>query len=137
MRLLFFGLVASLSACEENSCTLVGCFDGLTLTIESGSGAPISGASGTLVVDGDTEKTIEFDCSVESGEGYICLENDIIFEVREGGSAEYTIQVDGRSDVGVITLDFEESRPNGADCEPICYNDEHTITLEDFPVDPE
>ena len=135
MRFLFFGLMTSLSACEEKSCTLIGCVDGLTLTIEGD--LPISGASGTLIIDGDSEKTIEFDCGVEYGEEYTCVENDIVFEVREGNSAEYTIMIDGRIREGVITLDFEESRPNGEDCEPTCYNDAHIITLEDLPVDPE
>ena len=137
MRLLFLGLLTTLSACEEKACTLIGCVDGLRLIIEDGNGNPFSGVSGTIVIDGDTDNAIEFDCgATESGEGYTCFDNEILFEVREGSSAEYSINADERITEGVLTLDFEESRPNGEDCDPVCYNDEHTIIFEDIPVEP-
>ena len=131
MRLFMLGCLMGLTACEEKSCTMIGCMDGLTLVVVGTDGSPVSGALGTLIVDGDVDNAINFDCSTQdSGVGYTCLEDEILFEIKEGSSVEYSIEASGLASSGVLTLDFEESYPNGEDCEPVCYNDEHTIQLD-------
>ena len=57
--------------------------------------------------------------------------------MREGNSAEYSISAQERFHAGILTINFEESRPNGEYYEPVCYHDDHIITLEDFSVEPE
>ena len=127
----------TLSACQEQICTDLGCISGVSLTLEGPTGEILSGGKGTIIVDDDTENPIVFDCSTgELSEEYSCLDDEIIIHITEGSSLNYTIEAEGYLAGSLLYIDLEETFPNGEDCEA-CYYDSHTIYLDAFPVEDE
>ena len=136
MRFLL-GFFLTLSACQEQKCTDLGCINGVSITIKDPSGEVLTVEKGHVVVDDDTENPIVFDCTDGSlSEDYSCLDDDVIIHITEGSSLQYTIEAEGYVDTGMISIDLEESFPNGEDCDA-CYYDSQTIYLEDVPVEPD
>ena len=130
-----FTLFFALTACQPTECTMIGCMEGVSLTLKNAAGSILTGGVGTIIVDGDT--SIEFDCSTEEfTQDYTCLGEEILFHITEGSSIEYNIEAEGYTGSGIITIDFEEIEPNGEGC-GVCYNDYHDIELDAFPVEPQ
>ena len=62
--------------------------------------------------------------------GSIFCENGIVLiQVEQGETASYTIAMGDESASGELDLNFESYAPNGEGCDPICYIDDHTISL--------
>ena len=114
-------------ACEDDTkyCTEIGCVSGLTLTIQDSYGAPAATAAGTITIDG---QDYEFDCADSTG-SIFCENGIVLIQVEQGETASYTIAMGDESASGELDLSFESSAPNGEDCDPICYIDDHTISL--------
>ena len=113
-------------ACEEQiACTEIGCMSGLTLYIKDSYGGEATRAQGTVTIDG---QEYTFDCGAE--DSTVICDNGVVFlQVEQGTTASYSITMGDEYDSGELTLNFESYAPNGEGCEPICYNDEHTIEL--------
>ena len=111
---------------KPKACTLIGCVNGITVTIMDSYGSPAINASGVITVD-DTE--YGFDCS-NPDESEIYCENGIFFIPTESESdVYYDVQWADESAVGSMELEFVESMPNGEGCEPICLHADITIEL--------
>ena len=85
------------------------------------------GTQGTVTIDGEE---YAFDCSGTDSE--LLCDGALLFLPIEGGEvATYSISSGSgeESASGELDLAFEEFAPNGPGCEPICFNDEHTISL--------
>lgn len=112
-------------ACGETACTEIGCMSGLTIVIKDSYGGEATSAQGSVTIDG---QEYTFDCASE--ESTIICDNGIVFlQVEQGETASYNITMGDESASGELALSFESYAPNGEGCEPICYNDEHTIEL--------
>ncbi len=139
MVLLPWVLLPLMPACDSagGSCTLIGCAeDGLVIELTSGSGIPAgsyritagatAGSVGMKQCDfvlPSTGADPDPDCRVgESGvmwPGFAPTELTVIV-ARDGNPAH--------SDEHVVT--YQESRPNGPDCGPVCRSGRLVITLD-------
>ena len=110
------------------ACTLVGCSSGLRLNIVDSYGSPAEGTRGTVTVDGEE---YAFDCAGTDSE-LLCEAGFLFLPIEGGEVATYDISSPdgGESAAGELTLEFESFAPNGPGCDPVCFNDEHTISLE-------
>ena len=111
---------------EPKYCTEIGCASGISFTILDSYGDPATNASGTITIDGTDYL---FDCGNPDESDYFCNEGILFISVESGTTASYSVEMEIESAVGEITLEFEESQPNGEGCEPICYNAAHTIEM--------
>ena len=128
MRPLIFCIPLLLLACEDDTkyCTEVGCASGLTLTIEDSYGGTASTVSGTVTIDG---QDYTFDCA-DVNSPVFCENGIVLIQVEQGETASYTLAMGEEFASGELQLNFESYAPNGEDCDPICYVDDHTIQLE-------
>ena len=128
--------VVTLVGCDGvqmEACTEIGCSSGLTLNVSDPNGNPASDLYGTITVDGEA---FEFDCNTGDGDVF-CGEGLVTLFIEDGTTAEYDIAAaTGAFGFGELELNFEAYAPNGEDCDPICYNDQHDIMLEP-PTTPE
>lgn len=123
---MFFLFLPFFSACDEPmACTEIGCSSGLTLIIKDSYGETATQAQGTITIDGQ-EHT--FDCGAEEST-VICDNGIVLIQVDQGTTANYSITMGDESASGELELSFASYAPNGEGCDPICYNDEHTIAL--------
>lgn len=123
---MFFLVLSFFSACDEPfACTEIGCSSGLTLIIKDSYGGDATRAQGTITIDG---QEYAFDCAAEDST-VICDNGIVYLQVEQGSTATYDITMGDEYDSGALTLSFEAYAPNGEGCEPVCYNDEHTIEL--------
>ena len=105
-------LLVTLVACDRSpptACTLIGCFDGFTVTI---NGAPPT----TLVsvVANPPSKTLTC-VAATSGSCAVYFE--------DGTPSSVTLQVSWNSQTKTVTVQptYQIDQPNGPDCEPTCH----------------
>lgn len=121
------------SGCGENAkvCTQAACEDGIFLTLAAEGGTAVSSFSGDVTLDG---MTFTVTCVDGSGgdDRYICLANTL--QLRVETADELSLNIRSADDprlayIGAVVLDFQEVRPNGEDCEPVCHQANTTIEL--------
>jgi len=128
MRLPLFCIPLVFIACEDDTkyCTEIGCSSGLTLTIQDSYGGTADTVSGTVTIDG---QEYAFDCT-DPNSSVFCNNGLVRIQVEQGETASYDLTMGEEFASGELQLNFESYAPNGEDCDPICYVDEHTIQLE-------
>lgn len=123
--MLAFGMVVALKVRGPVVCTLVGCSGGLTIEV---TGLPASsdyqisisfpsGETRTLICGSDAE-TNTFDQSCSQTGAFFRLETD----ANPPKQITVTVEANGKSVKKVFNPKYEKFQPNGAGCEPICYN---------------
>ena len=127
MRLPFLCAPLFLISCEDDTkyCTEMSCSSGLTLTIQDSYGGAATTASGTVTIDG---QDYTFDCA-DANNAVFCENGVVLIQVEQGETATYNITMSDESAVGDLELIFESYAPNGEECGPICYVDNHTVSL--------
>ena len=110
---------------EPKYCTEIGSQHGV-FTILDSYGGPATGASGTITI-GETD--YEFDCSDDSTSRHYCEDGVLTLIIDVGTTATYSVSWGDESVQDEVELEFEEFRPNGEDCDPVCLTAEHTIEL--------
>lgn len=106
-------LAASGCLLETQSCTLLGCDDGVQITW---SGAAASDR-GVVTLDGVARP---FDCAAANTLPVQCTPTGLRVTGRP-----VTVQIEVTTAAGVrratLTPAYTATRPNGPDCEPVCY----------------
>jgi hypothetical protein len=101
----------------QQACTLIGCADGITVTIDG----DVPTTYTVALLDGDRELT-----TMECQAGSPC-------EVMATGAQPEEVTVEIRSDAGTerrtVALQYETTRPNGPDCPPECRHGRGLVTL--------
>ena len=111
---------------EAKYCTEIGCADMVVFTILDSYGGPATGASGTITIGGTD---YEFDCSDDSASSHYCEDGVLTLVIGEGTTATYSVSWGDESVQDEVELAFEEFRPNGEGCDPVCLTADHTIEL--------
>ena len=113
-----------------DECTEQGCNEHLAITFKKPEGWGEGVLAGSVIIDGDLENQITFDCGKKRLDSmYSCSRDRVRFKFNAGERALYTIETQGDVYTGEFDIEFEEFYPNGESCEPVCYNAEHTVIL--------
>lgn len=109
------GLLAVLNACQPTPpttqvCTRIGCSDGVTVVVQNAPAAPYTVR--VTLPDG-SQRTARCEAAPGCDAGVF---------VADVSADELTVEVVGRGDSSsqVVQPSYEESRPNGPYCPPVC-----------------
>ena len=106
MRWHRFALLLALAGCTgDPGCTLIGCVSQLTVRLPAGT------TQGTACVQGVcTEAVVDGELRVPLGRR------------AEGDTARVTVTLPGRATPYEGEVELTRTRPNGANCPPVCVN---------------
>lgn len=135
--------VMAAPGCEpETVCTLIGCYDGVEILIESPSGAPLAVRTATVTDDGGNRALLRCARPGETGSSTVtgsflplsgCFENRI--EVGVDGRPRDTMMVEletvgGERFAGSVGFELRPFYPNGEDCPGECWRDQASVVAE-------
>jgi hypothetical protein len=129
-RLALLALAAAAPGCATTTCTAIGCEDSLTFTFDETVARDyvvtvvVNGQTGTAdctaAVDANTANALLLELQGELG-GYVECGPTSLRLLSAPTKAAVTITFpDGTKTDASATPAYEESTPNGEDCEPVC-----------------
>lgn len=113
-------LAVGFLGCGEQECTLIGCSDSLYIRVRTADSMVVGTFTGTITADGTSQ---QFACPSARCDGNAFVFSDTPNHVR--------VEVSTPSASGSVEIDpiYEESRPNGPNCSPVCKSGQLEVTV--------